>query len=139
MTFAIFICIFTSAVAQLSTEEMQTFQNAHVQSYMRSETLMNVCIIVFISLVVLVVLAVLIRSFINKRRATQMHADQDKEKEIVARVQNELMQQNATVSRRRPNHIGIVQEASNEEESLEDDEEQKQYSMVHDITVDQFH
>lgn len=95
MTLFVLLLLVTFSKAQdLTKEDMQTFQNEAVASYKRSETLMNVAIIGFVSLVIVVVILVLVRSFINKKRRQQEARDKQKENEIVNAVQTELVVQN---------------------------------------------
>lgn len=53
------LLLLDSVCAQTPGEELQSFQNVQVSQYMKSEKLMNVCIIIFVALVVLIVAVVL--------------------------------------------------------------------------------
>lgn len=57
------------ASGQEVAESLQTFQNAQISSFMKSETLINTAIIIFVALVVAVVIIVVLRSYIVKCRA----------------------------------------------------------------------
>lgn len=115
--------------AQQPEQEVQDFQNVQVSQYMKSETLINVAIIIFIVLVIVIVATVLAKTLVDRSRAQKKKAtDQKKDEEEVEIVPQRNSQAQGSRQppdfRRRKNIIGIVHEVSNEEDDSQDHDEE---------------